>query len=131
MTLPGPLQIVDWIRANLHRGVEPIVAELQALSDKCESVGLPDVTTSILVTSEVAKHWKLKPPAGYSPGDIELWKRLPYKLARVVSERSEQNMLAVRRCQNLNALLRKHPDRCNAVVTALLENEGKIRNARN
>ncbi|MBV9556361.1 MAG: hypothetical protein JO254_04735 [Pseudolabrys sp.] len=105
----GPLQIRDWVRANLLTlGIERVAAELEKLSEQFASVGLADPTTSILVTTEMSKYWQLKPPGGWDAEHVEMWKRLPYAVAKYITERRELDRKAVSRCMHLNAELKRN-----------------------
>jgi hypothetical protein len=117
MTMPtldrlSPLMIRDWIRTTLPiAGVEYVAKELATISEKCAEVGLADPTTSILVTSEMSSRWGLKSPAGWDAAHVEMWKRLPYAVAKYVTERRRTDMLAVRNLQNADAAVKRELER--------------------
>jgi hypothetical protein len=110
-----PLVIRDWIRINLPAlGVEKVADELERVSNAFAEVGAPDPTLSILVTTEMTQH--LKPPPGYNAHATEQWRKLPYRLALWVRDKREQDMKAVRKCQNLEAeIIRKRKESERAV----------------
>ena len=108
MSLPQPLQIRDWIRINLHRGIDFIIAELTRVDQLADSIGAPRPCSSVLVTAELSKHWGLKPPRGWSPVEIEqVWKRLPYHAAKVITERRALDVKELRTIQNELAEVKK------------------------
>jgi hypothetical protein len=114
-----PLQIRDWVRANVPRhGIVSAAAELEKLSDQFASIGLADPTSSILVTTEMSKLWDLKPPQGWTAPEIEMWKRLPYGTAAYISQKRAQDVREIRRLQNETAELRKNKDNGNHQAAA-------------
>ena len=104
-----PLHTREWLRILMKAGAgdEYLAGQLEQVSDKFNSIGLADPTRSDLVQDEFAKHWKLQPPSGYSAENIALWRKLPFRLARWVSEKRRQDILAIRKCQNLESEIRK------------------------
>lgn len=111
----SPLQIAEWVRVNIPvLGVERAASEVEKLSDKFNEIGFPNPTTSILVTTEMTKH--LKPPPGWDAAHVQMWRQLPYRLARYVSEKREQDHKALRKCQNIEAEMRRQKERKNAPV---------------
>jgi hypothetical protein len=124
VSLPQPLQIRDWIRLNLHRGIDFIIDELTRVDELADSIGAPRPCSSVLVTDELSKHWKLEAPRGWSPVEIEqVWKHLSFRAAKIVSRRAEQDMKAVRRLQHVDAYLKKRADK----GEALLEIESEMK----
>ena len=94
-----PLQVRDWVRKNIPIiGIERTAAEVAKLSDKLDNVGLPNVTVSSLVTMEMTKH--LTTPKGWDKDHAEQWRRLPFHLAKWVTEKRDADIRAVRRAQN-------------------------------
>jgi hypothetical protein len=109
-----PLAIRNWIRINLPTlGVEKVADELERVSNAFAEVGAPDPVSSVLVTMEMTSH--LKPPPGYNAHATEQWRKLPYRLAKWVTEKRQEDMLAVRKCQDLNAEIRKRRESERAV----------------
>jgi hypothetical protein len=108
-----PVALRDQVRTAIPiAGVERVAAELEKISDQCAAIGAPDVTLSSLVTVEMTKH--LKPPAGWKEAEIAIWRTLPYRLAKYVTEKRQQDMKAVRKCQDLNAEIRRRKELQNA-----------------
>jgi len=101
-----PLQIRDWVRAQIPLlGIEKVADELAKLSDKFSEIGLADPTMSVLVTQEMTRH--LQPPKGWDREHVEMWKRLPYPVAAYVSNLRAKDHFAVRRLQNLSAVIKR------------------------
>lgn len=103
----GTLQVLAWLRTILHLGDEQVATELEEASEMFNRVGLADPTRSDLVQEEFARHWKLEPPRGYDAAATAMWRKLPWKLAKWVSEERLADLRAVRKCQDLNAEIRR------------------------
>jgi len=91
--------IANW-RAN--KVDDPTIATaLEQISAVANKLGLADPTRSDLL----AGWWRsLNAPRGWKADEIELWKRLPYKLALRVSALRERDIKAVRKIQNQKEL---------------------------
>jgi hypothetical protein len=112
-----PLAVRDRIRRALPPlGIEKVVAEVEKVSNALDAVGAPNITLSVLVTHELTQH--LKPPPGWDAEHVEMWKGLPYRLAKYVRDKREQDLKAVRNLQNADAAVKKELARIEAKKAA-------------
>jgi hypothetical protein len=88
-------------------GIERVAAELEKLDAQCAQVGLASSTSSILVTSEIAKLWGLKLPRGWPESLAPMFNALPYRIAAYIVKREGDRDKALRRVQNMDAILKK------------------------
>ena len=104
-----PLEIQQWCRQMIPAlGVEKVAAEVQKLSDRFDEIALPNPCLSVLVCKELTAH--LPPPKGWSASELEAFERLPFWVAKVVTTKRDQDNIALRRLQNLNAEIRKRKE---------------------
>lgn len=119
-----PYHVMMWLRQIAPLGAAYCWRELQKVSEAFASVGLSDPTLSPLVIGEFDKIAPLPPPRGWTAAEIAAWSRLPHDIRKVIYARRDQDTRAVRKCQELNAYLKKYGHASEAV----LELEKEMRN---
>jgi hypothetical protein len=110
-----PWQIAAWLKTVAGETPEYRAAELEKVSHAFDSVGLPDPTRSELVTNVMSANWKLREPR-WTAEEIAHWRKLPYRTAKIIADRAEHDLRAVRRLQRVDAYLRKHTNKGEALL---------------
>jgi hypothetical protein len=104
----SPTTISRFINGIAELGVERVWAEIQSISRKHYTIGLPDPTLGAgLVTSAINAISKIDPPRSWPREQSARFLSLPYDIQRQIIVRETERDKAVRKAQNEAADLRK------------------------